>query len=65
MPLANTLADVLVIVSDGHLVQSGFGTEIADAEVHAAMLEAMAKYRQNTIHLYSIFKRLIELLIRI
>ena len=63
MPLSDTLADILIVMLHGNLVQRGFRLEIADLEIHPTVLEAMPKNRQNTIHLYCIFKHLIEFLV--
>ena len=65
VPLADALADILLIVSYRRIVQRGLRLEVADTEVDTPVLEAVPQHRNKAIVLHGIFKRLVEFLFRI
>lgn len=65
MPLPNTLEDVLLITLDSDIIQGRLRLEEADLELHTAMLEAVPQDGKKAVHHHSVFKALVELLVRI
>ena len=61
MPLAHTLADVLLIVGNGNGIQGRLRLEVADGELHATVLKTMAQHIQQALLLHSAFKCLVKL----
>ena len=61
VPLADTLADILLVVGDGHLVQRRLWLKIAHPKIDATMLKAVTQDRNQTILRDGIFKCLIKL----
>ena len=65
VPLADTLADVLAVVLDGHIVQGGLRLEIAHPELDPPVLEPVAQDADQAVVLHRVFKGLVKLLLRI
>ena len=64
MPLADTLADILAIVLDGHIVQGGLRLEVANSELDPPVLEPVAQDADQAVILHCILKCLVKLLLR-
>ena len=64
MPLADALADVLLVVAVRGGVQGGFRLEIADAEFHAAITEPVAQHRNQAIGVHRVLKGFIKFALR-
>ena len=65
VPLADTLADILLIVLQRHIVQRGLRLEVADVEVDATVLKAVPQHRNKAVILHGIFERLVEFHFRV
>ena len=65
MPLPDALADILLVIFHCQCVQSRLRCKIADRELNAAMLEAVAQHFNQTDLLHGAIERLVELADRI
>ena len=65
VPLADTLADVLTVVFDSHIVESGLRLKVAHPELNPPVLEPVAQDTYQSIVLHGVLKSLVELLLRI
>ena len=65
MPLADTLADIFLVVGQGQLIQFRLRFEVDNLKLLAAVLEAVAQDIDQALHVNRILKGLIKLLLRI
>ena len=63
MPLADTLADVFLVMGQSQLIQFSFRLKVDDFEFLAAMLEAVAQDIDKTLHINCVLKGLIKFLL--
>ena len=61
VPLPDALADILLVVLNGKVIQFGFRLEIAHTEADTAMLETIAQHGDKPVLSDGVFKRLVEL----
>ena len=62
VPLADALADVLLVALHRHIIQRGFRLEVADTEINTTVLEAVAQHGDKAVVLHGILKCFVEFL---
>ena len=65
MPLANTLTNIFLVMGQSQLIQPRLRFKVDNLKLLAAVLEAVAQDIDQALHVNSILKGLIKLLLRI